>query len=329
MYFEKEQTVRFIPTGSTNLDLILGGGWARGRVINIVGDKSSGKSLLAIQSCGNNQLIDPKAENEYIDAEHVDVLEYFNLMEVPTDGVTFPDDVFTIEDYYNHVETFVTKLEKTKNPNSQIIIDSFDALSDDAELKRKFEDGSYGGAKAKKMSELFRRLNAEAHKRNTLLMVISQIRDVLNSMIPNQKSRSGGHALDFYASQVVWLTALKPITRTLDKEEEEIGIEVKAVVKKNKIAIPHKECKFKIVYELGVDNLWSCLEYLVNKEKINLVPSLKSENFDTKNAVSSFGKDALNWTKEQRDSLTKELSEAVKQVYIERQAQLKVKARNY
>ena len=329
MYFEKEQIERFIPSGSTNLDLILGGGWARGRVINIVGNKSSGKSLLTVQSCGNNQLIDPKAENEYIDAEHVDVLEYFNLMEVPTEGVTFPDDVFTIEDYYNHVEAFVKRLEKTKNLNSQIILDSFDALSDEAELKRKIDDGSYGGAKAKKMSELFRRLNAEAHKRNTTLIVVSQIRDVLNSMIPNQKSRSGGHALDFYASQVVWLTALKPINRTLDKEEEEIGIEVKADVKKNKVAIPHKECKFKIIYELGVDNLWSCLDYLATREKLNLVPSLKSEDFETKNAVSNFGKEALNWSKEQRDELTKELSAAVTQVYRERQAALKVKAKNY
>lgn len=329
MYFDKEQAVRFIPSGSTNLDLILGGGWARGRVVNIVGDKSSGKSLLAIQSCGNNQLIDPKAENEYIDAEHVDVLEYFNLMEVPTDGVTFPEDIFTIEDYYNHVEAFVKKVEKSKNLNSQIVIDSFDALSDEAELERKFDDGSYGGAKAKKMSELFRRLNAQAHKSNALLVIVSQIRDVLNSRIPNQKSRSGGHAIDFYASQVVWLNVTGTIKRTVDKEEEEIGVEVKATVKKNKIAIPHKSCEFKIVYELGVDNLWSCLEYLADREKLELVSSLKSETLDTKNAISSFGKDALNWEKDQRDTLIKELSTAVIQVYTERQAKLKVKARNY
>ena len=329
MYFEKEQTERFIPTGSTNLDLILGGGWARGRVINIVGDKSSGKSLLAIQGCGNNQLIDPKAKNEYIDAEHVDVIEYFNLMNVPTEGVTFPDDVFTVEDYYNHVEEFIEKLQKAKNLNSQIILDSLDALSDEAELERKIDDGSYGGAKAKKMSELFRRLNASAHKSNITLMVVSQIRDVLNSRIPNQKSRSGGHALDFYASQIVWLTALKPITRTVEKEEEEIGIEVKAVVKKNKIAIPHKTCEFKVIYQLGVDNLWSCLEWLAEREKLELVPSLKSEEFDTKTSVSNFGKEALTWNKEQRDTLTKELTTAVIQVYTERQALLKVNAKNY
>lgn len=329
MYFDKEQAERFIPTGSTNLDLILGGGWARGRVINLVGDKSSGKSLLAIQSCGNNQLIDPKAQNEYIDAEHVDVVEYFNLMEVPIEGVNFPDDIFTIEDYYNHVEKFVEKLEKTKNTNSQIVLDSFDALSDEAELERKFDDGTYGGAKAKKMSELFRRLNANAHKRNTTLIVVSQIRDVLNSRIPNQKSRSGGHALDFYASQIVWLAATGSIKRTIDKEEQEIGIEVKATCKKNKIAIPHKTCEFKVIYELGVDNLWSCLEWLADRAKTDMVPSLKSETFDTKASVSTFAKDALGWTKEARESLTKELSAAVVQVYMETQAKFKVTARNY
>jgi RecA/RadA recombinase len=327
MYFKDEDIVDFIPTGSTLLDCCLGGGWARGRVANIVGDKSTGKSLLAVQATGHNIVAFPDSTNKYVDAEHVDVMRYFNLLNAPTKGVIFEDSVFTIEDFFANLEK--TEADVTDN-HSLYILDSLDAISDDAEMKREISDGSYGSAKAKKMSELLRRLNARVATKNMSLIIVSQIRDnIVTFGRATPLKRSGGHALDFYASQVVWLEKPKQIKRTITGDERPIGVEIDAFVDKNKVALPWKECKLKIIFEMGVDDLWGNLEFLSKREALDRVAELKSEKLNTDIAITKFAREAQSWTFEQRDPIVKAVSSITKEVWQEVEGKFKTTAKNF
>jgi recombination protein RecA len=327
MYFSEEEIVEFVPSGSTLLDCALGGGWARGRVCNIVGDKSTGKSLLAVQAIGHNLVAYPKSSNKYVDAEHVDVIEYFKQIGAPHKSVLFEEEVFTVEDFYNTLETFESEVT---DEQSIYILDSLDALSNKAEMEAKITDGSYGMGLPKKMSELFRKLNARVAKKNILLMVVSQIRDNIVTFGHGPKfKRSGGHAMDFYASQVVWLETPKPIKRTIAGEERAIGVEINAYVDKNKVSLPWRECKMKIVFEMGVDDIWSNLEYLFKKEALNRVELLKGEKLETDVSITKFARVAQGWSFTERDKLAKELSIVTRQVYEEIESKFKVPAKNF
>src|SRR5206468_8961680 len=109
---------------------------------------------------------------------------------------------------------------------------------DDAEQKREIDDGSYGANKAKKMGELFRRLVADLEEANVLLIVVSQLRDKIGVMFGEKQTRTGGRALDFYASHIVWLAEIGKIKKTIQKVERVIGVNVRARVKKNKVGLP-------------------------------------------------------------------------------------------
>lgn len=327
MYFKEEDIVDFIPTGSTLLDCALGGGWARGRVCNVVGDKSTGKSLLAVQAMGHNLISYPDSINKYVDAEHVDVVEYFTTLGAPTKGVSFEEEVFTVEDFFENLEA--TEAE-VKDEHAFYVLDSLDALSNKAEMESKITEGSYGMGLPKKMSELFRRLNARVANKNMALMIVSQIRDNIITFGHGPKfKRSGGHAMDFYASQVVWLETPKPLKRMIAKEERQIGIEINAFVDKNKVSIPFLECKMKIVFEMGVDDLWSNLEYLFKREALSQVAELKSEKLETDVSITKFAKEAHNWNFEQRDALAKKVSAVTKEVWTEFESKFRIKAKNF
>ncbi|HWY34914.1 MAG TPA: ATPase domain-containing protein [Nitrosopumilaceae archaeon] len=327
MYFTEEDIVDFIPSGSTLLDCALGGGWARGRVCNIVGDKSTGKSLLTVQAVGHNLVSYPKSFNKYVDAEHVDVIEYFKQIGAPHESVQFEEEVFTVEDFYNTLETFESEVT---DEQSIYILDSLDALSNKAEMEAKITDGSYGMGLPKKMSELFRKLNAKVAKKNITLMVVSQIRDNIVTFGHGPKfKRSGGHAMDFYASQVVWLETPKPIKRTIAGEERAIGVEINAFVDKNKVSLPWRECKMKIVFEMGVDDIWSNLEYLYKKEALDRVEELKGEKLATDISITKFAREAQGWNFIERDKLAKGLSIVTRQVYEEIESKFKVPAKNF
>lgn len=327
MYFKEEDVVNFIPTGSTLLDCALGGGWARGRVVNIVGDKSTGKSLLAVQAMGHNIVSYPNSTNKYADAEHVDVVEFFKRIGAPSTNVKFEENVFTVEDFFNSLSEMEAEVT---DEQSLYILDSLDALSNQAELASKITDGSYGMGLPKKMSELLRRLNAKVAAKNMTLMIISQIRDNIITFGHGPKyKRSGGHALDFYASQVVWLETPKEIKRTIGGEERPIGVEISAYVDKNKVSMPWRECKMKIVFEMGVDDLWTNLEYLFKREAIDRVTELKTEKLATDVSITKFARETHNWNFEERDKLSKAVSAITKQVYDEFESKFAVKARNF
>lgn len=268
-YFSTPNTaIEFIPTGSKLLDCVLGGGWPLGRVVNIVGDKSTGKTLLAIEACANFARKWPNGSIWYNEAEAAFDLEYAQALGLPKKMLYLSTDCNTVEDFFEDLEK---KLAESADSNAPglYILDSLDALSDRAEMGREIDQGSYGAAKAKKMSELFRRCVRKIKTSNVCLIVISQVRDAIGVTFGVKYSRTGGRALDFYASQVVYLAQLGSNKRTIDKVQRSVGVKIRAKCTKNKVGLPRRECDFSILFGYGVDDIAASLEWLDSIGKLD------------------------------------------------------------
>lgn len=261
LYFSSaKENIQFIHTGCTMLDCVLGGGYALGRVSNLVGDKSTGKTLLAMEGIANLFLQYPNARCRYNEAESAFDTGYAEALGIPMDRVEMREDCRTVEDFYRDVETWLGTL-KPKQPGLYVM-DSLDALSDAAEMEREIGDNTYGGAKAKKIGEFFRRKVQDLKSTNVHLLIISQIRDNIGAMFGNKHTRSGGKALDFYVSQVTWLAHTGIMKKTISKVERPIGVHIKAKNTKNKVGLPFRECKFDITFGYGVEDERASREWL-------------------------------------------------------------------
>lgn len=273
----EKEGLKFVSSGCSVLDAALGGGWVLGRVVNIVGDKSAGKTLLAIEACANFHQQYPNGKIRYKEAEAAFDEAYAEALGMPVGAVDFkgmpvaPKDIDknqnTIEALH---EDLVYTMDQNKGRPILYIIDSLDALSDDAEQGREIGDSSYGGSKPKKMGEMFRRLVDRMEEQGVLFIVISQLRDKLNVTFGEKQTRSGGRALDFYASHIVWLAEIGKIKRTMTGVDRIIGVNVKARVKKNKVGLPFRECAYPIIFGYGVDDMTANVEWLleVGREKL-------------------------------------------------------------
>lgn len=266
---DRNPAVKFFSSGSTLLDLAMGGGWACSRVFNLVGDRSSGKSLLAIESYANFKRTFKSIKGyamRYAETEARFDAAFAKTLGFP-DEVTRPDEPLdTVEDFQDDFAEF---LKKNEGP-SLYILDSLDSLSDEAELKKygplatqgDEEKGSYGTAKAKKMSQMFRILAREIEKKQCTLGIISQLRDNVGASWGEKQTRSGGRALNYFASQIVWLKELGKISKTSMGEERTVGVEVHAKCKKCSVAMPFREAVFTIQFGYGVEDNISILNWL-------------------------------------------------------------------
>lgn len=261
--------IELVSAGCALIDACIGGGWALGRVVNIVGDKSAGKTLLAIEACANFHRQYPDGYIRYAEAEAAFDEEYAEALGLPPGEVDFdgdePDKEFnTVEDFYADA---VRVLDKHKGKPILYILDSLDALSDDAEADRDIDKGSFGASKAKKMGELFRRLTRRFEQQRCLLIVISQLRDKLNVTFGEKQTRSGGRALDFYASQIVWLAEIGKLSKEIGGVKRVIGVDVRMKVKKNKVGLPFRECEYPVVFGYGVDDLTANVQWLLEVKR--------------------------------------------------------------
>lgn len=257
-FVSPKKNIQFIHTGCHMLDLALGGGWAEGRIANVVGDKSTGKTLLCIEACANFALKYPKGKIRYRESEAAFDPMYARALGMPIDRIDFGDPMETVEDMFEDLQKVI---EGAKGPELYIC-DSLDALSDRSEMERDMDKGSYGAEKAKKLSQLFRRQVRDLERTKVTVIIVSQIRDKINAMFGRKVTRTGGRALDFYATHVLYLAHIGKITQTLRGQKRAVAIKVKAMVDKNKISLPFRETEFKIRFGYGIDDLEACLAFL-------------------------------------------------------------------
>lgn len=257
----KKVDVEAIPTGSVSLDIAMGiGGVPRGRVIEVYGPESSGKTTLTLHIIANAQKAGGVAA--FVDAEHALDPEYAKRIGVKTGDllISQPD---TGEQALDIVETLVRS-----NMVDVIVVDSVAALVPKAEIEGEMGD-QHVGRQARLMSQALRKLTAIIAQSNTTVIFINQIRMKIGVMFGNPETTTGGQALKFYSS--VRLEVRR--SAQIKKGEDVVGNRVKVKVVKNKVAAPFKTAEFDIMYNEGIslagDVLDSGVKYGVLKKSGN------------------------------------------------------------
>lgn len=252
----KKVDVEAISTGSISLDLALGiGGVPRGRVIEIYGPESSGKTTLTLHIIANAQKAGGTAA--FIDAEHALDPEYAKKIGVKINDllISQPDNG---EQALDIVETLVRS-----NAIDVIAVDSVAALVPKAEIEGEMGD-THMGRQARLMSQALRKLTAIIARSNTIVIFINQLRMKIGVMFGNPETTTGGQALKFYSSVRIEVRRAAQIK----KGEEVVGNRVKAKIVKNKVAPPFKTTEFDIMYNEGISQAGDLLDTGVKYEVV-------------------------------------------------------------
>lgn len=307
-----DKPLEFITSGCQVLDCVLGGGYPLGRMSNIIGDKSTAKTHLACEAITNFTLDYPDGAACYIDTEAAFEKDYAAAMGMPIDNVEFDDEdnpIITIENWYKHFSNFLKTQLKNNTPGIYVI-DSLDALSSDEEMERPIDKSSYSMTKQKKLGEMFRRKIKTIEKSRVNLMIISQVRENINVSFGEKYRRSGGKSMDFFASQCLWLAHIGKIPKINKKVKRTVGINIKAICKKNKISLPFRECEFEFIFGYGVDDLHANVNWLKSVNKLS--------EFDlSENDLKTYFKEVEDMNDKKYKKERKQAANIVKRVWAE------------
>jgi recombination protein RecA len=253
---DERAPVEVIPTGSIALDAALGtGGLPRGRIVEIYGPESSGKTTVALHAIANAQRAGGIAA--FIDAEHALDPEYAKALGVDTDAllVSQPD---TGEQALEIADMLVRS-----GSVDVIVIDSVAALVPRAEIEGEMGD-THVGLQARLMSQALRKLTGALSNTNTTMIFINQLREKIGVFFGSPETTSGGKALKFYASVRLDIRRIE----TLKDGTEAVGNRTRVKVVKNKMAAPFKQAEFDIIYGTGISREGSLLDFGVEHEVV-------------------------------------------------------------
>ena len=294
------ENIASIPTGSINLDLALGiGGYPRGRVVEIYGPESSGKTTLTLHAISEVQKQGGVAA--FIDAEHAFDSSYAEVLGVDIENlyISQPDNGEQALEIADHLIS--------SGAVDLVVIDSVAALTPKSEIEGEMGDSKMG-LHARLMSQALRKLTATIHKTNCTVIFINQIRMKIGVMFGNPETTTGGNALKFYSSVRLDIRRIGSIKNG----EDIIGNRTRVKVVKNKVAPPFKKVEFDIMFGEGISRSGEVLDKATDLDIVQKSGSW----FSYKDTKLGQGRDAVKKIMSDNPELSEEIEKKIKEVVV-------------